>query len=237
MLAVIIPCYNEQYNVGRVLDELTLLNSDTILVVVNDASTDLTSQKAKDTNKAFVIDLPINLGVGGAVQTGILKALRLNATQAVKFDGDCQHSSEYIKDLLKPILQNEADIVIGSRFLSEEPDGFKSSFFRKIGIKLLQVFTKILTGKVITDPTSGFRAYGSKAMNFMAVNYPNFDYPEPEEVVLAIKNDLKVLEVPVKMRERFAGKSSISALGSVYYMIKVMLAMFFIALRKHKKMD
>jgi glycosyltransferase involved in cell wall biosynthesis len=178
--------------------------------------------------------MPVNLGVGGAIQTGLMYANVNNETMAVKLDGDGQHNPIDITGLLQPLIDDKADIVIGSRFIGEN-SGFKSTFLRRIGIKILQFVAWALTGQEITDPTSGFRAYNSSAIRFMAKNYPSFDYPEPEEIILASKNGLRMVEIPVVMRERQAGISTISSAMSIYYMLKVTLAMLFISLREPEK--
>lgn len=229
-ISIIIPCYNEENNISDLLTELYNYSTSYDNIVINDCSTDNTNLIAQNTGKATVISLPINLGVGGAVQTGFIFSQKQKSEYVIKIDGDGQHNPSYINDLLEPLYTGKADIVIGSRFLKSN-SGFKSTFFRRLGIKLLQISCKLLTGLNITDPTSGFRAYNKKALDFMAENYPNFDYPEPEEIILAYKNNLKIVEVPIEMRARQGGKSSISSVGSVYYMIKVILAMLFIKLR------
>ncbi len=232
---LIIPCYNEEGNIKKLLDEINEVLDYSVynwqVVVVNDCSSDNTYKIASETKKIVVLNLPLNLGVGGAVQTGFIYAKKKNADYVIKIDGDGQHNPKDINKLITPIIDGKADIIIGSRFLTVN-DGFKTSFFRKIGILFLQLACKILTSQKITDPTSGFRAYNKKALAFMAENYPCFDYPEPEEVVLANENDLNIVEVPVKMREREKGKSSISFYVSFYYMIKVIISMVFIKMRK-----
>lgn len=227
---LIIPCFNEENNICSLLDEILSLSLDLRIIVVNDCSQDNTLEKVSKYKNVTVFDLPINLGVGGAVQTGLMYSKQHNADIAIKIDGDGQHNPSDIENLLRPIIAGEADIVIGSRF-TQGSEGFKSTFFRRQGIKILQSITRLLTGNTITDPTSGFRAYNSKAIEFMAENYPSFDYPEPEEVILAAKNNLKVSEVSVVMRERQHGTSSISFYGSFYYMAKVILSMLFIRIR------
>lgn len=230
---VIIPCYNEEENICLLLDEIQQFE-DLIPVIVNDGSTDHTSGRVLSNSKVILIELTCNLGVGGAVQTGMMYALKTKFLHAIKLDGDGQHNPADVKALLKPILDNKADIIIGSRFINTN-DGFRSTFLRRMGIGLIQIWCKLLTGQWITDPTSGFRAYNRKAIEFMAEHYPSFDYPEPEEIVLARKNGLRICEVPVKMRNRKHGVSTISSSISLYYMLKVTLSMLFIALRKPEK--
>lgn len=232
---IIIPCYNEEGNIKNLLKEIELFSKSLqdisiVNVVVNDCSTDNTYLEAKQVSETIVLNLPVNLGIGGAVQTGFIYSDNKNADYVIKIDGDGQHNPSEITKLIKPLIENEADIVIGSRFI-EDNKGYKSSFFRRLGIYILQFLCKILIRKTITDPTSGFRAYNKKALQYMVENYPSFDYPEPEEVILAIQNKLKIIEVPVEMRERTKGESSISFYGSFYYMFKVILSMLFIKLR------
>ena len=227
---ILIPCFNEEENIKALLQEIKTISQDYRIVVINDCSQDNTIQKASEVENITILNLPINLGVGGAVQAGLRFALEKHADFAVKIDGDGQHDPNYIQEVLEPLLNNEADIIIGSRFLATN-DGYKSTFSRRLGIKILQKLYSALTGERITDPTSGLRAYNKKALEFMAENYPSFDYPEPEEAILAVKNGLRLKEIPVTMRERKNGMSSISPLGSIYYMIKVIISMIFIRLR------
>lgn len=230
---IIIPCYNEATNIARVIDEVSQFADGLEILVINDASTDQTSEAARKTEKATVIDLPANLGVGGAVQTGLKYAKARGYSFALKLDGDGQHPPAAIQSLLKPLAEGEADIAVGSRFLAAN-SGFKSSFLRRIGIKFFEKLGKLLTGQQFTDATSGFRAYNRKAIEFMAVRYPTFDYPEPEELVLASLHGLRLKEIPITMRDRWSGESTISSTFSVYFMLKVTLAMIFIFFRTAK---
>jgi len=230
---IIIPCYNEMTNIAGVIEEASQFADKFDILVINDASTDQTSLAARKTQKATVIDLPANLGVGGAVQTGLKYAKNQRYSWAIKLDGDGQHPPEAIQSMLEPLTEREADIVIGSRFLAIN-SGFRSSFLRRIGIKFFEKLGMLLTGQRFTDPTSGFRAYNRKAIEFMAVHYPTFDYPEPEELVLASLNGLRLKEVSVSMRDRWSGESTISSSFSVYFMLKVTLAMIFIFFRTSK---
>lgn len=233
---LIIPCHNEEENLPHVFSEIENLEDKNLIpLVVDDCSLDNSVAVARQSKNIIVLELPVNLGVGGAVQTGLIYALDNNFTTAIKMDGDGQHPPDQIAILIKELEKQDADIIIGSRFLQTNQTGFKSTYSRRIGIKILQNVCKLLTGQSITDPTSGFRAYNNKAIEFMAQHYPSFDYPEPEEIILAIKNDLRIKEVPIIMRERQHGKSSISAGNSIYYMIKVTLAMIFTALRQKEK--
>lgn len=228
-VCIIIPCYNEQDNILEVIEETRRHNPDATILIVNDGSADKTALIVKSDPRAKLIDLPCNLGVGGAVQAGFIYALRNNYAFAVKLDGDLQHPPEFVDNLLSELKSCGSDIVIGSRFIDSK--GFQSSFSRRIGISILRNWAFALARETISDPTSGFRAYNRRAIEFMAAHYPSFDYPEPEELILARKNGLKIKEIPVTMRERKSGVSSISSSISFYYMAKVSLAMFFIALR------
>lgn len=230
---VIIPCYNEATNITGVIEEVSQFAGNFDILVINDASTDQTSQAARNTEKATIIDLPANLGVGGAVQTGLKYAKLSGYPWAIKLDGDGQHPPAAIQSLLKPLTDDEADIVVGSRFLAAN-SGFRSSFFRRAGIKFFENLGMLLTGQRFTDATSGFRAYNRKAIEFMAAHYPTFDYPEPEEIILASLHGLRLKEVSVTMRERWSGESTISSSFSVYFMLKVTIAMIFIFFRTSK---
>ena len=227
-ILAIVPAFNEKENIASVISDLKDVSID--ILVINDASTDETSYVARSAGGAEIIDLPVNLGIGGAVQTGFKYASRNRYDIAIQFDGDGQHKAREIKKLTGPIEAGEADVVIGSRFLGGEK-GFKSTFTRRLGIRLLQAITKILTRKKITDSTSGFRAYNRRAFEFLSDFYPE-DYPEPESVVLLGKEGYRILEVPVVMGERKGGESSIHGLLSLYYMIKVILSMLITFTRK-----
>ncbi|MCX6122173.1 MAG: glycosyltransferase family 2 protein [Ignavibacteriales bacterium] len=228
-ILAIVPAYNEEKSIAGVIDELSNIDVKLDVLVVNDGSTDKTSLVARQTKKAKVLDLPINLGIGGAVQTGFIYALRNNYDIAIQFDGDAQHIASEIKNIIAPILQKEADVVIGSRFL----DGykkFKTDKSRKLGIVIFQFVNSIMNRQRITDSTSGFRAYNRKAIQFFSEYYPT-DYPEPEAVILLIRKGFALKEVAVEMRQRWQGISSISMFDGIYYMIKVLLSIFMTYLR------
>ncbi|MCI5778633.1 MAG: glycosyltransferase family 2 protein [Lentisphaeria bacterium] len=205
------------------------------IVVINDGSTDDTASRLRslDIDGMTVIEMPVNSGIGNAVQTGLIFARRNGADYAVKFDGDGQHLPEEIAALMTPLLEKRADLVIGSRFLKKN-DGFRSTFLRRVGIKFFRFLSVVLTGHVITDTTSGFRAYNRRALDFAAKYYPSFDYPEPEEGIMFLRNGLTVSEVACKMAERRAGKSSIRPLRACYYMVKVTFAMVMERMRPMK---
>ena len=190
------------------------------VVVVDDGSHDRTAEVAA-AHGAHVVRLPFNLGIGGSVQTGFRYAAEHGYDVAVRLDGDGQHDPSQLDRILAPVLAGDVDICVGSRFAGE--DGYRSSRSRRIGIRILAKTVSLLTGQRVTDTTSGFQALNRKAISLFAVDYPH-DYPEVEATVLLHKHRLRLGEVPVQMRERVAGRSSITALRSIYYMSKVMLA-------------
>jgi glycosyltransferase involved in cell wall biosynthesis len=179
---------------------------------------------------ALVIDLPNNLGIGGAVQTGFKYAARNGYEMAVQFDGDGQHLASEIPGILRVLEEKQADMVIGSRFLGQH-DGYRSTFLRRFGIRAFEGVNSLLIGQRITDNTSGFRAYNQWAIEFLAVHYP-VDYPEPEAVILLGRNGFTIAEEPARMRKRQGGGSSITGFKSAYYMIKVLLAVVMTSMRK-----
>jgi glycosyltransferase involved in cell wall biosynthesis len=223
-ICVIVPAYNEQENIAPVLQDIHNANENYTAVVIDDGSTDFTAKTAFKTGMAKVISLPHNLGIGGAVQTGLKYAERNDFDIAVQFDGDGQHIATEIQKLLEPLLEKEADAVIGSRFLHKNQLGFRSTFMRRIGIKIFEIICRIFIGKRISDCTSGFRAYNRKTLELLASNYPT-DFPEPEAVILLSQNKFRIKEVAVEMKERTHGMSSIDGLKSIYYMVKVILSM------------
>ena len=218
---LIIPAYNEEDNIGRLVDDLTENYPQYDYVVINDCSTDSTEAILKE-KRCNYISLPTNLGIGGGVQSGYIYAAENGYDIAVQLDGDGQHDPAYIEKLIQPILDNEADITIGSRFIEKE--GFQTSALRRLGINIIRVVIKMCCGVKIYDTTSGFRAANSAAVSFFSRNYAN-DYPEPEAIVASALNGFRIKEVPVVMRERQGGVSSINAKRSIYYMIKVSLAL------------
>jgi len=219
-ILAIVPAYNEENNIALVIADLRKHQPGIKILILNDASTDQTEKVAHETG-ATVLNLAVNLGIGGAVQTGFIYARNEMYDIAFQFDGDGQHLAAEIDKLLEPLNSNEADVVIGSRFL--EKGGFRSSLTRRAGIRLISLVNKLLTGRKIMDSTSGFRAFNQKAISFLAENYSQ-DYPEPEAVVQLFRNGFNILEVPVQMRARLSGQSSIRPLHSFYYIIKVLLS-------------
>jgi glycosyltransferase involved in cell wall biosynthesis len=227
---VIIPAYNEESSVDQVVKEVESLSLGYDVVVVNDGSTDGTSEKALKAG-AHVLSLPINLGIGAAMQTGFRYAVHHDYDCAVQVDGDGQHPPEEIPKLISTLEKENADVVIGSRFL--EGRGFQSTFSRRVGIRYFQFLHRLLTRVYITDSTSGFRALNRKALSIVERYYPD-EYPEAESIVLYALNGLKIREVPVVMRGRRAGISSIRRLTGIYYMFKVTLAIIFTHMRLRK---
>jgi hypothetical protein len=219
---VIIPAYNEEGSVGKVIEELRTLLPQADILVVNDGSTDLTSEIAKSKG-AIVLNLPFNLGIGGAMQAGYQYAYGKGYDIAIQVDGDGQHDPKEIPKLLHALDEKKVDMVIGSRFLGDSE--FKSSLMRRIGISIFSRVISMIVGQKITDPTSGFRAANRKAIQLFASNYPQ-DYPEPEAVVLLHQCRLKIGEIQVGMSKRYSGESSITRIRSVYYVVKVLLAIF-----------
>jgi len=229
-ILIIVPAFNEAENISQVIHRLYDENCDWDILVVNDASTDNTSELARATGKVTaVIDLPFNLGIGGCVQTGFRYARDNGYDYALQFDGDGQHSAEEIRKLLDLVISGEADVAIGSRF-REKHEGFKSSVYRRVGIRIFEWFSFMLIRQRITDHTSGFRAYNKKAICFLTDYYPD-DYPEPEVVILLGRNNFTIQETFTQMHERQGGVSSIPLTKGPYYMIKVMLAMFMASIR------
>jgi glycosyltransferase involved in cell wall biosynthesis len=218
----IVPAYNEERNIGRVVDELRAFDPGLEIVVVSDGSVDRTVAVAAE-HGAHVIRLPFNLGIGGAVQTGFRYAWEGRFDVAVRVDGDGQHDPAQLARLLEPVLAGEADIVVGSRFTGEA--GYRSSAARRVGIRFLAWVVSVIARQRVTDSTSGFQALNRRAIRLFAADYPH-DYPEVEGMVMVIRHRLRLREVPVTMRAREHGRSSIGALGSVYYMAKVLLALF-----------
>ena len=218
----IVPAFNEAKNIGRVIDELRAFDGTFDIVVVSDGSTDATAEVAR-AHGAHVVKLPFNLGIGGAVQTGFRYASENGYELAVRCDGDGQHDPSELPKVLAPVLAGEADIVVGSRFTGD--DGYRSSAARRVGIRILASVVSLIARQRVTDTTSGFQALNRKALQLFAADYPH-DYPEVEGMVMTIRHKLRLQEVPVRMREREHGQSSITALRSIYYMAKVLLALF-----------
>ena len=228
---IIIPAYNEEENIERTIKMIEKGTNDFDYVIINDCSKDNT-KKICEKNHFNYVDLPINLGIGGAVQTGYKYALNNGYDLAVQVDGDGQHDPQFLEEMAEYLVENKLDMVIGSRFINKE--GFQSSGARRLGIKYFTGLIKLLTGKKITDPTSGLRMINKDIIEMFASDYPK-DYPEPESIVAILRRKRKVKEIPVIMKERSGGVSSISAGKSIYYMIKVTLAILIESIRKGEK--
>ncbi|MEK0316530.1 glycosyltransferase family 2 protein [Cohnella sp. 56] len=229
-LLIIVPAYNEAEGIRGVLTDIRRSIPDADIVVVNDGSTDATAFEAAAAGAA-VISLSCNLGIGGAVQTGYRYAAEQGYRYAAQMDGDGQHLPGEMGRMRLALAHGGADMVVGSRFL--ERRGFQSSHARRMGIALLAGLLTRLLGRRVTDPTSGFRLCGPAAIALFASDYPT-DYPEVEALVQLDNEGLRCAEVPVVMRERLTGKSSISAFKPVYYMCKVTLAVLIAKTRKKK---
>ena len=225
---VIIPAFNEEGNLEKTIKDIKDNAPDFDYVIINDCSTDKTLEMCMRHGFSY-LNLPVNLGIGGAVQTGYRYAYYHGYDIAVQFDGDGQHSASHLEDMVTTLIDTESDMVIGSRFIEKE--GFQSSGLRRIGIKYFTGLIKLLTGKKITDPTSGMRMVNKKLLEKFTDEYPK-DYPEPESVVTILAEKYKVTEIPVVMNEREEGVSSISLKNSVYYMIKVSFAILIARMKK-----
>ena len=232
---IIIPAYNEEKNILKVCNgiyDYNKKNKDNFdIIVINDGSKDKTEEVLTKNNIPHV-KLIRNLGIGGAVQTGYKYALENDYDVAIQYDGDGQHNIEYANELISPIEEGKANMVIGSRFV-KKIDTFKSSAARRMGIKIISFFIKLVTGKKIYDTTSGMRAIDRKLITKFSEDYPT-EYPEPISTVKVLKDGYTVSEISVKMNERQEGVSSIRAWKNVYYMINVVLSIILIGLRRSK---
>ena len=217
---IIIPAYNEEENIERTVNAIQKSAQGFDYVIINDCSTDNT-RKICEEKEFNIVNLPINLGIGGAVQTGYKYAYENGYDVAVQVDGDGQHDPEFLNTMADYLIEHQVDMVIGSRFI--EKKGFQSSITRRMGIQFFSKLIKVLTGKKITDTTSGLRMIGRNVMEIFSEDYPR-DYPEPESIVAVLRKNMKIEEIPVVMLERQGGVSSISPKKSIYYMIKVTLA-------------
>lgn len=225
---VIIPAYNEEGNIVKTVSDIQANAPEFDYVIINDCSTDSTKKVCQE-HHYNMVSLPCNLGIGGGVQTGYLYAMKNGYDIAVQFDGDGQHNAAYLQNMSEKLEADHLDMLIGSRFITNE--GFQSSTMRRVGIKYFTGLIRMMTSKKITDPTSGMRMVNRDIIELFANNYPK-DYPEPESVVTILKRGKQVEEVPVIMNERMDGVSSISPTKSVYYMIKVSIAILMASIRR-----
>lgn len=235
-IAAIVPAYNEEKSITDVVNDiLQTAQSQSLsitVIVVNDCSKDSTSEIISKLN-CVALDLPVNLGIGGAVQTGFKYAFENGFDYAIQIDGDGQHPASEIPKLISAANENNLDVVIGSRFISKE--GFQSSVVRRMGINYFKWLNRFLVGVTVNDSTSGFRLINKKVLEIVSEYYPD-EYPEPEAIILYSLNKLKIGEVAVQMKERQGGVSSIGTVSAVYYMFKVSLAIFYTFIRiKFKK--
>ena len=225
---VIIPAYNECGSILKAVEDIREHAPGFDYVVINDCSTDGTPHVCREYGLNYV-DLSVNLGIGGAVQTGYIYACQQGYDLAVQFDGDGQHDAAYLEQMAQVLVETGSNMVIGSRFIERE--GFQSSGLRRVGIRYFSMLIRLLTGVRVTDPTSGMRMVDREVMRIYAASYPK-DYPEPESVMAILRMKKKVTEIPVVMRQREEGTSSIGGVRSVYYMIKVTLAVLMERLRR-----
>jgi glycosyltransferase involved in cell wall biosynthesis len=218
----IVPAYNEEATIAEVVAEILDSDPSFEVLVVDDGSSDETAGCAQEAG-ARVLHLPLNLGIGGAVQAGYMYALERGFDVAVQVDGDGQHDARELGRLLDPVLSGRADLAIGTRFSG--PRAYRAPLARRLGIEMFAALVSLRVRQRMTDTTSGFRAVNRRGIRLFAADYPH-DYPEVEAVVTAARGNLRVCEVPVLMRPRVAGRSSITAFRSFYYVVKVLLALF-----------
>jgi glycosyltransferase involved in cell wall biosynthesis len=230
----VVPAWNEADAIGRVVDGIHAFDPSIDVVVVDDASTDGTGEVARE-HGAIVLRLPFNVGIGGAVQTGFKYALDGGYDLALRLDGDGQHDPAELSKLIEPIDRGEADLVIGSRFV-DETGTYRPPFARRLGIRMFARLVSLLGGQRVTDTTSGFIALDRIGIELFAREYPH-DYPEVEATLVALRSGLRLVQVQVDMRERETGTSSITFVRSLYYMVKVMLALLVASLRRYPRLE
>ncbi len=222
---VIVPAHNEVEAIGGTVAEIRQAAPDFDVLVIDDGSTDATAARAREAG-ASVLRLPFNLGIGGAMQSGYVYALENGYEVAVQVDGDGQHDPRNIHDLLAQMRADPTlDMVAGSRFLERSSEGFRSTGARRVGIRILTGAISLITHQRVTDPTSGLRMTNRRGIALFARDYPH-DYPEVESILLMHAHGMRRLEIPVIMRPRLTGSSAISSTQSIYYMVKVLLALF-----------
>ncbi|MCX7600122.1 MAG: glycosyltransferase family 2 protein [Armatimonadetes bacterium] len=227
-LAVVIPAHNEEESIAAVIKEARQVFPDATVFVVDDASRDATGTVASSAG-AHVLPLAVNLGIGGAVQTGLIAALEAGAEYVVRMDGDGQHPPPEAPKVLAPVLAGEADFAFGSRLAGEE-GGEKPTIVRRLGITLFASLAHLITGLRLRDVTSGFFACNRRALAFLSQHYPTF-FPEPEAIVWLHKHGFRIAEVAVKMRPRQAGVSTVNWPRAIFIMLRVALGMVVTAMR------
>ena len=231
---MIIPAYNEEESIVQTVQQIESYREfcDFTLdyVIINDGSTDKT-QEILDRYEFNHVQLVLNLGIGGAVQTGYKYALENGYDIAVQFDGDGQHDICSLKELIQPLVEGKANLSVGSRFVGGSKSGFQTTFMRRFGIKIISTFILLTTGKKILDTTSGYRAADQRVINYFARRYPT-KYPEPESMVHLLKRGFNIVETPVNMFERQGGESSITPIKSIRYMCEVCSSILVTALMK-----
>ena len=232
-LLVVIPAYNEEASLARVIASVRAAMPPADIIVINDGSRDGTAQVATNAG-AQVVTLPYNLGIGAAMQTGFLFARKGGYDYLIQVDGDGQHDPNEIGEILGPVIAGEADVVAGARYIEDR--GYITPWPRRIGIIILATLISLIVRQRVTDPTSGFRASNRRAIEYCAELYPP-DYPEPESVVRFARAGLRMKEVPVTMNARYGGQSSITPFRSFYYMVKVVLAIGVDLLRRMPKIN
>jgi glycosyltransferase involved in cell wall biosynthesis len=233
-VVAVVPAFNEAGAIGKVVDEIREAAPGVDVVVVDDASTDDTASVA-EARGATVLRLPFNVGIGGAVQTGFRFALEEGYELAIRLDGDGQHDARGIPRLLAPVECGEANLVIGSRFV-ETGGSYRPPFARRVGIRVFARLVSLLGGQRVTDTTSGFLALDRLGIALFAAEYPH-DYPEVEATLVALRSGLRLGQVQVDMRERETGSSSITFVRSLYYIVKVMLALLVTSLRRYRRLE
>ena len=233
-IVAVVPAYNESGAIGGIVDEIREFDPALDVVVVDDASTDETAAIAA-AHGATVLRLPFNVGIGGAVQTGFRYALEHEYETAVRLDGDGQHDPRELPKLFAPLERGDANLVIGSRFV--DPSGsYRPPFARRVGIRVFARLVSLLGGQRVTDTTSGFMALDRVGIALFAEEFPH-DYPEVEATLVALRSGLRLAQVQVEMRERETGSSSITFVRSVYYLVKVTLALLVASLRRYPRLE
>jgi len=237
---IVLPAYNEEESLAKTVGQLQSLPDSFELLVVNDGSRDRTGEIAQELSRTsrlplHVVDLPSNSGIGVAVQTGYLFASKTGRFKyVIQFDADGQHDAAALPELVKACDAGQLDLCVGSRFLSAEEGGFRSTFSRRVGIRFFAWLIRMLTGTRVTDPTSGLRCAGPRAWRRFARSYPE-DYPEPETLYWCARNRFRIGEIPVFMHERQGGVSSIRWSRAIYYMVKVTVAILLDCFRRKEQ--